>query len=483
MSDLPRFGALATFPAPTSPPRLALGLESGRAFCKDARVPAAQTRTRECVGDYQLFVEIAAGGMATVHLAHRQGDPYCTPVAVKRLHPQFTHDPEFLTMFADEVRVVTHIQHPHVVATLDIVQYRRDLSLVMQYVHGESFSKLLAAAYRSGRPATPAIVRTVMVDVLRGLHAAHEACDVNGMPLEIVHRDVSPQNIIVGADGCARILDFGIAKAIGRATVTRENEVRGKVAYMAPEQLQRGQVDRRTDIYAAAIVLWEALTCKRLFHSDSDARTLARVMTLEVTPPSQHRQGITRELDQAVLQGLSRDPQARFATALDLANAIAASGPGASRQELGAWVQSIAAEKLSERAAWIATMQAEARRQSQGAPASTPSSYPAAVPQSGTEHSGVRSFPPPADPPSPRDSLHARRPGDRWKKAGLATATALLSITLGLWLSRQFPQQAARLLGVTPPRSAPPAASLPNSAHYSLTPSPSAASTQPPSAP
>lgn len=446
-------------------------------------MPAARTRTRECVGDYQLFVEIAAGGMATVHLAHRHGDPHCTPVAVKRLHPQFTHDPEFLTMFADEVRVVTHIQHPHVVATLDIVQYRRDLSLVMQYVHGESFSKLLAAAYRSGRPATPAIVRTVMVDVLRGLHAAHEARDVNGMPLEIVHRDVSPQNIIVGADGCARILDFGIAKAIGRATVTRENEVRGKVAYMAPEQLQRGQVDRRTDIYAASIVLWEALTCKRLFHSDSDARTLARVMTLEVTPPSQHRQGINPELDQAVLQGLSRDPQTRFATALDLANAIAASGPGASRQELGAWVRSIAAEKLTERAAWIATMQSEARRPSDEVPPSAPSGYPAAAPAAGTENSGVRSFPAPAETRLERGPLPARNTRDPWKKGAIALATALLSVTLGLWLSRQFPQQAARLFGVTDTQSSPPSVSAPNSAHYSLTPSPSSSMQPLPSAP
>ncbi len=423
-------------------------------------MPVARTRTQDYVGDYQLFVEIAAGGMATVHLGHKQGDQHCTPVAIKRLHPQFTHDPEFLTMFADEVRVVTHIQHPNVVATLDIVQNRRDLSLVMQYVHGDSFSKLLASAYRSGRPASPAIVRAVMIDVLRGLHAAHEARDVNGMPLEIVHRDVSPQNIIVGAEGCARILDFGIAKAIGRATVTRENEVRGKVAYMAPEQLQRGQVDRRTDVYAATIVLWEALTCKRLFHSDSDARTLARVMTLEVTPPSHHRAGITPELDQAVLRGLCRDPNQRFASALDLANAIAASGPYASRQELGLWVQSIAAEKLNERASWIATMQAEARHRG-GAHSSAPVSSP---PSQG-ENSGVRSAPhpqlsqPPASPP-------VTRPPAWRKRSTLAAATVAVSVGIGVWLSRQFPEEAGKLLGA----DAAPTTPHPSGTHYSLSP-------------
>lgn len=403
------------------------------------RVPVARSQTRDSVGDYHLFVEIAAGGMATVHLGHKQGDPQCTPVAVKRLHPQFTHDPEFLTMFADEVRVVTHIQHPNVVATLDIVQDRRDLSLVMQYVHGESFSKLLGAAYRNGHPASPAIVRTVMIDVLRGLHAAHEARDVHGMPLEIVHRDVSPQNIIVSGEGVARILDFGIAKAIGRATVTRDNEVRGKVAYMAPEQLQRGQVDRRTDIYAAAIILWEALTCKRLFHSDSDARTLARVLTLEVTPPSHHRSGLTPELDHAVLRGLSRDPVQRFATALDLANAIAASGPCASRQELGQWVQSIAAEKLSERARWIGTMQGEALRRA------NPMFFSAAsLPPSHTDNSGVRSAP----EAFAATLAAATRPKDWLRKAAIATATVALSVGLGAWIASQLPDSAP---AVAPP--------------------------------
>ena len=418
-------------------------------------VAVARTKTQDSVGDYHLFVEIAAGGMATVHLGYKQGDPQCMPVAIKRLHPQFTHDPEFLTMFADEVRVVTHIQHPNVVATLDIVQDRRDLSLVMQYVHGESFSKLLGASYRNGHPASPAIVRTVMVDVLRGLHAAHEARDVHGMPLEIVHRDVSPQNIIVSGEGVARILDFGIAKAIGRATVTRDNEVRGKVAYMAPEQLQRGQVDRRTDIYAAAIILWEALTCKRLFHSDSDARTLARVLTLEVTPPSHHRSGLTPELDHAVLRGLARDPAQRFPTALEFANAIAASGPCASRQELGYWAQSIAADKLNERLRWISMMQNEAARKA------NPGFYsPSSLPPSRSENSGVRTAPEPFAAALLADS----KPRTWARKLGLATATVALSVGLGAWLASYFPESTAS-----------PAAAPASSSVFSLSPSATAA--------
>lgn len=420
-------------------------------------VLVTQPRPQENIGDYHVVAEIAAGGMATVHLGYRKGDATCTPVAIKRLHPQFTHDPEFLTMFADEVRVVSHIQHPNVVSTLDIVQDRRALSLVLPYVHGEAFSKLLGAAYKNGHPASPALVRTVMVDVLRGLHAAHEARDVNGMPLEIVHRDVSPQNVIVGTDGIARILDFGIAKAIGRATVTRENEVRGKVAYMAPEQLQRGQVDRRTDVYAAAIIIWEALTCKRLFHSETDAKTLARVLTLDVTPPSHHRSGVSPELDRAVLCGLSRDPEHRFPTALEFANAIAASGPGISRQELGMWVQSIAAEKLAERTALVSGMRAIALGQFR-----SPSYSPSSLPPSQADVSGVRSASMLSRTKTLTHHRASRGPGG---KALIAAATAALSIGLGAWLSRQFPQHVGRLLGLPSDPPVAPAATV-----YSLAP-------------
>lgn len=339
-------------------------------------VHAQQDQGIGSVGRYRLFSEIAAGGMATVHLGHHLSQtrtpgqslhPYSN-VAIKRLHAQYTRDEEFVTMFADETRLVTHIHHPNVVQTLDVVHDKGELSLVMEYVHGESFSKLLSAAYRAGHPATPSIIRTVMVDVLRGLHGAHEATDESGNPLQIVHRDVSPQNIIVGADGIARVLDFGIAKAIGRASITRDNEVRGKIAYMAPEQLHRAGLDRRTDIYAASIIMWEALSCKRLFHASNEAATLARVMNLNVTPPSHHRAGVSPQMDAVVLRGLSRDPAHRYQTAWDMAQALAASGRCASREELAEWVQTVAAEKLRERAHLVSLMQAQIPLSADAAP-------------------------------------------------------------------------------------------------------------------
>jgi eukaryotic-like serine/threonine-protein kinase len=380
------------------------------------------------VGEYQLFAEIASGGMATVHLGYRHNDPHLTAVAIKRLHSQFTRDLDFVTMFFDEARLVTQIQHPNVVPTFDVVQSEHELSLVMQYVHGEAFSKLLGSAYRLGKPASPAIVRTVMVDVLRGLHAAHETKDGNGAHLEIVHRDVSPHNIIVSTDGVARILDFGIAKAVGKASITRDNEVRGKIAYMAPEQLQRTPVNQRTDIYAAAIVMWEALACKRLFHSDSDARTLARVMTLEVSPPSHYRSGISPELDAAVLRGLARDPSLRFQTAIDFSNAILASGPCASRHDLGAWVQMAAAERLDERARLVTQMRSVAIRGQQESAHIALSAQPQR--QQSSPPSTLRTFPPISDTVAP--TSRRRRTAVR---AAITIATLAVSLAVGAWLS------------------------------------------------
>lgn len=389
------------------------------------------------VGEYQLFAELASGGMATVHLGYRHNDPYLTAVAIKRLHSQFTRDLDFVTMFSDEARVVTQIQHPNVVPTFDVVQSANELSLVMQYVHGESFSKLLGAAYRLGKPAPVPIVRTVISDVLRGLHAAHETRDSNGTPLEIVHRDVSPHNIIVGTDGVARILDFGIAKAVGKASVTRENEVRGKLAYMAPEQFQRAGVDHRTDIYAAAIVMWEALTCKRLFHSDNDARTLSRVMTLEVSPPSHYRSGITPELDAAVLKALSRNPNLRFQNAGDFANAILASGPCASRHDLGLWVQTVASERLDERARWVTQMRTLAMQGQQHknlyAVSNTGRAHFNSVPPT---HSA---FPPASEAPPP---VSRRR--RKWVRGSVTLATLALSLAVGAWLSTQLEPTTSR---------------------------------------
>jgi serine/threonine protein kinase len=198
------------------------------------------------VGRYIVEDRIAAGGMATVHIGRLRGAAgFSRTVAIKRLLPQLACNPEFESLFVHEARLVARIQHPNVVATLDVVAEAGELVLVMEYVHGETLSRLMQAVAARSERVPQRIVLAIIRDALYGLHAAHEARDRHGAPLDIVHRDISPQNLMVGADGVTRVLDFGIAKAATSVELTREGVVRGKAAYMAPEQLLASEVTRR----------------------------------------------------------------------------------------------------------------------------------------------------------------------------------------------------------------------------------------------
>jgi eukaryotic-like serine/threonine-protein kinase len=327
-------------------------------FALNARTVVGVAAPSACraIGDYWAFAQVASGGMATVHVGYGSNNGRRRTVAIKLLKPAYVEDAEFASMFASEARLASRIQHPNVVQTLDFVQAQGELALVMDYVPGEALSKLLVTGYREGKPASPPILRRIFADVLRGLHAAHEAKDGNGNNANIVHRDVSPQNILVGVDGVARVLDFGIALAAGRVSFTRDNEVRGKLSYVAPEQLGDAPIDLRADLYSAAVVLWEALTCKRLFQTDDEATTLARVLNLRVPPPSYYNSGVTSDLDTVVLKGLNRQRELRYQSAWDMARAIAASGPCATRDEVADWVGGVAARKLAERQRLVAAM-------------------------------------------------------------------------------------------------------------------------------
>src|SRR5689334_7609894 len=209
--------------------------------------------------------------MATVHFGRLIGPVgFSRTVAIKRLHPQFAKDPEFVSMFLDEARIAARVRHPNVVPTLDVVATEGEMFLVMDYVQGESLSRLTRGLRARDSRIPPDIAVTILAGALHGLHAAHEAKDEQGQPLEIVHRDVSPQNILIGTDGVPRVLDFGVAKAAGRLQTTREGQIKGKISYMAPEQLHGGRVTRQTDIYAAAVLLWETLTGQRLYEGDNE---------------------------------------------------------------------------------------------------------------------------------------------------------------------------------------------------------------------
>jgi serine/threonine-protein kinase len=323
----------------------------------------AETPNRErpirVIGRYALYGRLAAGGMATVHFGRLLGPAgFSRTVAIKRLHPQFAKDPEFVAMFLDEARLAARIQHPNVVATVDVVAMSEELFLVMDYVRGESFSRLLRASRKRGVEVTNAVLASVIVGMLHGLHAAHEAKDEQGRPLSVVHRDVSPQNVLIGVDGVARVLDFGVAKAAARVQITRDGQMKGKLSYMAPEQLQGKGVDRRTDVFAAGIVFWEALTGRRLFDAAEPADVLNMITTDAIPPPSAVVPSVNRALDDIVMKALARAPDARFQTAREFAIAIEEASRLASAREVGEWVERVAGETLLHREQAVAEIEA-----------------------------------------------------------------------------------------------------------------------------
>lgn len=310
------------------------------------------------VGRYALFDEIAAGGMATVHLGRLVGQVgFSRTVAVKRLHPQYAKDHDFVSMFVDEAKLASRIQHPNVVSTLDVVKTDDELFLVMEYVQGEALSKLVRQAARKGERIPVNIVLSVMSGMLHGLHAAHEAKSENREPLNLVHRDISPQNVHVGVDGVARVLDFGVAKAQVRSGATKDGQMKGKLSYMSPEQLNGQEVDRRSDVFSAGIVLWEALVGKRLFAGADTGEILAKVLRSEIPEPKTLLPDLPQTVSDVCMKALQRDPAKRFQTARDFAVALEQASSGATAHLVGEWVRDNGGEELAERANLVALVE------------------------------------------------------------------------------------------------------------------------------
>ncbi len=273
---------------------------------------------------FELVAELAAGGMATVYLARLSGvGGFQRFVAIKRLHPHLARDEDFIEMFLDEARLAARIHHPNVVPILEIGTSDEGYYLVMEYIEGDTLGRLLARSVQSGAKLPPGIGIRIVLDALAGLHAAHELKDDDGKPLECVHRDVSPQNILVGVDGASRITDFGVARAATRLSTTRTGQLKGKLAYMAPEQAKgAADIDRRADIFAMGTVLWEVLACKRLFKGDGDAETLNKVLHEPIPALRTVAPAMPVALDTICAKALDRDRSKRFANAAEFADAL-----------------------------------------------------------------------------------------------------------------------------------------------------------------
>ncbi len=325
------------------------------------------------VGRYQLHRKIARGGMATIHIAHLAGDVgFSRIVAAKRLHPELAQDREFVTMFLDEARVASKIHHRNVVPVLDVVTMNDEVILVQDFVHGVPLSWLQKACVDQGARIPLSIAVSIACQVLAGLHAAHETTDELGTPLQIVHRDVSPQNVMVATDGTARLLDFGVAKAAMAGHVTRAGMFKGKIAYASPEQL-RGKATRQSDIYSAAVVLWELLVGRRLNPSSQGQTAQITAIMRGQIPRVLDELAAERawlgdawaqleELQQVLDRGLVTDARERWATAIDMEAAVAAAVTPAPGHEVAAWVKAVGKEFLEGRDKMIAAEEASWRR-------------------------------------------------------------------------------------------------------------------------
>ena len=304
---------------------------------------------------YVLYDKIASGGMATVHLARMRGAlGFARTVAIKRLHPHLAQDPEFASMLLDEAHLAARIRHPNVVSTLDVVAQGDELFLVMEYVNGEPLSRLRGES-RLPLPVASAIV----CDLLLGLHAAHEALSESGKPLGIVHRDVSPQNVLVGLDGVARVADFGVAKAASRIATTRDGTVKGKLHYMAPEQIQLRAVDRRADIYAAGVVAWESFAGQRLFVADDAAAVIAAVLAGPPQSLRTTRSDVPEALASVVERALAFRPSDRFSTALEMAKEMERAMPPAPRHAVAEWLAAVGGERARSRSIRLSEIESE----------------------------------------------------------------------------------------------------------------------------
>jgi serine/threonine-protein kinase len=312
------------------------------------------------LGRYALLDEIARGGMATVHLG-RLGGPagFSRTVAIKRLHPHLARDAELVTMLLDEARLVGRIQHPNVVSMLDVVTEGDEVFLVMEYVDGETLSRLLKTEDRRGERIPPAIASAILIDTLRGLHAAHEAKNERGEPLGLIHRDFTPHNIMVRRDGTSLVVDFGVAKAAGRLHTTEEGKIKGKLPYMPPEQVRAGALTRRLDVYAAGAVLWEALVGRRVITGASEAEVLEHLLFADLDPPSAVVPGLPAGVDAVVMRALERDAEKRFATAAEMGAALEEALPPALPSRVAAWLEALAGTELATRSGRVAELERE----------------------------------------------------------------------------------------------------------------------------
>jgi eukaryotic-like serine/threonine-protein kinase len=364
------------------------------------------------IGRYEVLERIASGGMGSVYLARLRGvHGFERLVAIKQPHEHLRTEQDFVRMFLDEARLAARIHHPNVVSISEIGEDEHGFYLVMDYVDGTNVHRLINSAAEKGRCLPVPVALRIAGDALAGLSVAHDLKDADGSPLDIVHRDVSPQNIIVGFDGLARLTDFGVARARSRLYQSRTSEIKGKMGYMAPEQVQAREVDRRSDVFAMGVVLWEMIAARPLFHGSTDAETIDRLLYRPTPRLSEVVPGVEPMLDALCARALERDPAARFPTAdamLDAVENAARKIGSATHRNVASCIGELIDAPSGRRQVPLATPITE----------STPASLPPGgvhqiTPAGGTDVSSVASTVR-AVPSTPRAIAPARRSSPLW---------------------------------------------------------------------
>ena len=303
-------------------------------------------------GKYLLLERVNVGGMAEVFKAKAFGvEGFERLVAVKRILPAIAENDEFTTMFIDEAKIAVQLTHANIAQIFDLGRVGDSFYIAMEYVHGRDLRAIFDRCRRLGESVPIPMACFVTMQVCEGLDYAHNQRDRSGRELNLVHRDVSPQNVLVSNDGEVKLIDFGVAKAAGRSGTTQSGILKGKFGYMSPEQVRGEPVDRRSDVFAVGICLYEMLTGERLFAGASDFSTLEKVRTVDVVPPSERNPAVQNELERIVMRALARDPDERYASAMELHDELQSfmytSGTFFARKDLRAFMHELFAEEIA----------------------------------------------------------------------------------------------------------------------------------------
>jgi serine/threonine protein kinase len=299
-------------------------------------------------GTYELIAKIATGGMAEILLAREKTDEGKL-VVIKRVLPHLLDETRFIAMFRDEGRLAAQIIHPNVCRVFDSGAVQQTYFIAMEYLHGVPLSRMLIRAARTKNMVDIGIAVGIVMQCAAGLHHAHELCSRDGRPLDVVHRDVSPPNILVTAEGVAKMLDFGVAKARGATQKTRTGTIKGKNSYMSPEQILGKAVDKRSDVFSLGVVLWESLTAKRLFSRDTDFLTFTAITKTDVPDIQEVRPEVSDELAAVVQKALAQDREARYSTAKEFRDALGGAlvGQHAMPEAIGLYIRQAFSKELA----------------------------------------------------------------------------------------------------------------------------------------